>query len=181
MLILIDDREKCPFRLPTHDGNAPSGSHALPQAPQFATSGDYTIAGHEKHLAIERKKASELYQTVGSGRARFRHELERLREIHEATEICQGSGPPHRHRIGYACIIVEGSLSQVIGLGSADAAGFTKRGQASAGRGRRVTAEMVIATLTAWSVEFGVPIWFAGELEIAERLAWSILGHARWR
>lgn len=146
MTILIDDREKAPFRFPAE---APTIRARL-------DTGDYSIRGLEHLLAIERKKCSELYNTVGSGRARFRAELGRMRDIMDCG--------------GYAAIVVEGSLSQIIGFG-----------ELQAQRGRAVRAGHVIGSLLAWSIELGIPIWFAGELELAERITWELLRQSEKR
>jgi len=39
--------------------------------------GDYSIAGYENKIAIERKSANDLFQTLGKGHKRFQKELER--------------------------------------------------------------------------------------------------------
>ncbi len=155
--ILIDDREKTPFGFPSHDGS----KQVIHKLRHRLLTGDYSLLGLEDFVAIERKKASELFHTVGAGRKNFIAELRRMEVI--------------INRGGYAAIVVEGSLRQVIGLGEASDIAMTARGVATAGVGRRVTAEQVIGTLTTWSVMFRVPVWFAGGLAHAEALTFGLL------
>lgn len=140
MTILIDDREKAPFQFPPE----------VPTIRARLETGDYSLCTLEHLVAIERKKCSELFHTVGAGRAPFRAELDRLRAI--------------MTRGGYAAIVVEGSLPQIVGLG-----------EVFRGRGRLVKSAQVIGTLAAWSIEYMIPIWFSGELELAERITWNLL------
>ena len=62
-------------------------------------TGDYSIAGCEDRLVIERKSAADLVGSVTAGNARFRREHERMQAIVTAG--------------GFACVIVEGSLSAI--------------------------------------------------------------------
>jgi len=42
--------------------------------------GDYSIEGYEDKIAIERKSAADLFQTLGKGHRRFKKELERAKD-----------------------------------------------------------------------------------------------------
>ena len=59
-------------------------------------TGDYTLAGLEEHISIERKEFSDLIGCMTSSRERFEKELMRMRSY------------PFR------CIVVEGSYSDII-------------------------------------------------------------------
>jgi len=59
-------------------------------------AGDYSLAGFERMVAVERKTLDDLVSTVIHARDRFRRELERLAQ-YEA-----------------ACIVVEGNLRDVL-------------------------------------------------------------------
>lgn len=79
--IIIDTREQRPYEFPDY----PVERRCLP-------AGDYSLAGYESRVAIERKCLSDAYGVVGGGRERFLRELRLL--------------------AGYAspCIIIEASL-----------------------------------------------------------------------
>ena len=70
MKIIVDSREQCPFAFAGYDAVAVAGS--LP-------TGDYSVAGLESHIAIERKSLADLVGSLTSGRERFTRELERGR------------------------------------------------------------------------------------------------------
>jgi len=66
--ILIDTREQDALPIT-----------AYPTAPGTLTSGDYSFAGGEHWLAIERKTIADLVRSLTTERPRFLRELERLR------------------------------------------------------------------------------------------------------
>jgi ERCC4-type nuclease len=43
------------------------------------STGDYSVRGFERSMAIERKNLADLYGSLGNGRERFKKELERLK------------------------------------------------------------------------------------------------------
>ncbi len=68
-------------------------------------SGDYSIAGHENAVAVERKSAADLFGTLGTGRQRFTRELERLATYTVAVIVVEAewstiwTQPPARSRM----------------------------------------------------------------------------------
>jgi len=56
---------------------------------QKLDSGDYSIAGYERDIAIERKSASDLLGCIGKGRERFVRELTRLADMQYAAVVCE--------------------------------------------------------------------------------------------
>ena len=64
---IIDSREQKPFGL--HPLNTESGTLA---------TGDYSVKGLERHIAVERKSLDDFVSCVGRERARFERELQRL-------------------------------------------------------------------------------------------------------
>ena len=86
--IVVDSREQLPYEF----------SGAVVKA---LASGDYSIAGLEDHIAIERKTKPDAYASLGRGRARFRREVERLAELDYAAIVIEDtltgflSRPPH--------------------------------------------------------------------------------------
>lgn len=92
--ILIDTREQQPFPLIGYET-------------RIATlrSGDYSLAGFEDRVAVERKSKSDAYGCVGSGRRRFVDCLERLAALERAAIVIERSiedfdqHPPERTQI----------------------------------------------------------------------------------
>ncbi|MBD3335256.1 MAG: hypothetical protein GF355_07040 [Candidatus Eisenbacteria bacterium] len=79
-LFVIDSREQRPYRL------EPSKVAALP-------TGDYSIAGFEDRIAVERKTKADLYVCIGRERQRFERELERLAGFDFAAIVIECSLP----------------------------------------------------------------------------------------
>lgn len=75
-LIVVDTRESLPLGFP---GSTAKG---LP-------TGDYSIAGMEERVAIERKTLSDLFTCVGRERGRFERELERLAAMERAAVVIE--------------------------------------------------------------------------------------------
>ena len=78
--ITIDTREQTPW----HFAN-------LPSAPGTLASGDYSIAGLEHLVAVERKSLPHLLGCVGRERDRFKRELHRLQAYRFALVIVEAS------------------------------------------------------------------------------------------
>lgn len=88
--IVVDTREQLPYEFPAHA--AYTVRRALP-------AGDYSLAGREREVAVERKSLDDLVHTVIRERERFRNEL----------KLLQG--------YWHACIVVEGNLDDVFSGG----------------------------------------------------------------
>ena len=69
--VIIDTREQTPWRFSAEVEVARGTLH----------TGDYSLAGHESAICIERKSLDDLVQTVTRGRERFERELERMRSF----------------------------------------------------------------------------------------------------
>lgn len=54
-------------------------------------TGDYSIKGFERTIAIERKSLSDLFGTVGGGHARFKAELQRALALDYFAIVVDGS------------------------------------------------------------------------------------------
>ena len=88
--LVIDSREQEPW---SFDSSVVAVERrALP-------AGDYSVAGLEDRVAVERKSLDDLIATVIRGRKRFARELERLRTYDAA------------------CIVVEASLAELMAGG----------------------------------------------------------------
>ncbi len=80
--IVIDTREQAPYSF--EPARAGSVRTALP-------AGDYSLAGLESVVAIERKSLDDLAATVIHGRDRFHRELKRLARYESACVVVEGS------------------------------------------------------------------------------------------
>lgn len=73
---VVDTREQRPWDL------EPAVRKGLP-------TGDYSITGLEEMFCIERKSLPDLLGVIGSGRARFERELERMGSYHKAFLVIE--------------------------------------------------------------------------------------------
>jgi ERCC4-type nuclease len=87
-VIKIDTREQRPFDFSGYGISTEVGTLA---------SGDYSLAGYESQVAIERKSLDDFIRSIIHERERFFAELRRLQEM------------------SYAAIVVEGSLVDIFG------------------------------------------------------------------
>jgi hypothetical protein len=87
--ILIDRREQNPWTfgaVVVGRAKAP----ALPTLPATLAEGDYTVAGFQGRIVVERKSAADFLATLGQGRARFDREIARLSAYERAAIIVEG-------------------------------------------------------------------------------------------
>ncbi len=124
----------------------------VPRTVVTLATGDYSVSRFENQLCIERKSAADLVGSVTSGNARFRREHERMADI---VKFGGNSG-------GFACVIVEGSLSAICDELDQDT-------------GRRVTSESIMGAVASWPRRYGVHWLFAGDRRRAELLAFRIM------
>lgn len=122
--IIVDTREQHPLVF----GNLPTVRGTL-------DTGDYSVAGLEHLIAVERKSLPDLLACLGHGRDRFKRELQRLRA--------------HRFRL----LIIE-----------ADAATI-ERGEWRS----QLKPQHVFGALASWTVTYGLPVWLAGNHEMASQ------------
>lgn len=79
--VIVDSREQLPYSL-----------QPLQSVPGSLQSGDYSLLGMERDVAIERKSVGDLIGCMtGEGRLRFLRELERLQGIRHAAVVVEGS------------------------------------------------------------------------------------------
>jgi ERCC4-type nuclease len=69
--IIIDTREQTPYHFSSIDPIPETITATL-------KTGDYSLAGFENRIAIERKSAPDLFGSMGRGRVRFEKEFARL-------------------------------------------------------------------------------------------------------
>lgn len=102
--VVIDTREQQSYSFARIPADASQGGGLLAVRTEVRTlkSGDYSLAGYEHRVAVERKSLSDAYGTIGQGRDRFERELARLNSMQFAAVIVEaewsevlGSPPPH--------------------------------------------------------------------------------------
>lgn len=116
--IVIDTREQAPFRFTGFNALKHQGGKRIVVevvTDRCLATGDYSIAGMETRVAVERKSKSDLFGSLGRERARFEREVERLNAMefgavvvecdwHEIHEL-----PPARTQM--TAESVEGSIA----------------------------------------------------------------------
>ncbi|MBS0202302.1 MAG: ERCC4 domain-containing protein [Planctomycetes bacterium] len=91
--VLIDTREQAPWSFRGLTTNADKGYRPLVIDCRSATlpTGDYSIAGFESRIAIERKSLSDAFSTFTHDRERWTRELERMRSYETCHVVIEGS------------------------------------------------------------------------------------------
>ena len=84
MKIIIDTREQCPFSFRHEKMDATT-------APGTLAVGDYSLAGLEDKVAVERKSLPDLVMCLGRERERFERELARGAALDAFAVVCEGS------------------------------------------------------------------------------------------
>jgi len=125
-----------------------SGAKGIAVRVTTLSTGDYSISGLENRVSIERKSLSDAYGTIGRGRERFVRELDRLAAIHAHPDG------------GYAAILVEADLRT-----------FFERPP----RYTKLHPRSAIGSVLAWSVRYGIPVWFAGSRRYGEAVTRKLL------
>jgi ERCC4-type nuclease len=106
--VQIDTREQLPYTFSNLFANADKGHARLivPTVRRVIEIGDYTIAGLETVVAIERKSKEDLYSSIGQRRENFVHRLQVLSDhrifgavIVEAGWDSLVGDPPHYSRL----------------------------------------------------------------------------------
>jgi ERCC4-type nuclease len=110
--VLIDTREQAPYSFRGLTANADKDYTPLIVDCRTATlpTGDYSIAGFENYITLERKSLSDAFNTFTHDRERWERELDRMRKIPachvviEASfdEIAQGPVKPGGANVGKA-------------------------------------------------------------------------------
>jgi DNA excision repair protein ERCC-4 len=106
-LLLIDSREQSPYDFQGLRADAKDGRRPLQVRTEVRglPSGDYSIAGQEQWVAVERKSAADLFGTIGQHRERFERELARLNEMTFAAVVVEAewsellAHPPPRTKL----------------------------------------------------------------------------------
>ena len=80
MRIAVDTREQRPFTFESYSVEVVRGTLA---------AGDYSLAGLESLVTVERKELSDLAACLGRERSRFENELQRLRAYESAAVVVE--------------------------------------------------------------------------------------------
>jgi DNA excision repair protein ERCC-4 len=137
--VLIDGREKAPYRFTGIDSDARDGRRKIIVPTKWAhlKSGDYTVDGLQDIIAVERKSLKDLYGTLGQDRARFQAEHERMAKMQRAV------------------VVIEASWFEIINMPpSFDYAGEMLQS--------KLPPKTVFRTALSWHVRYGVP-WIVAE------------------
>lgn len=105
--IIIDTREQLPFGFAGLHADARNKRQLLevPCETRTLASGDYSVAGYEDQIAVERKSLEDLYHSLGRERRRFRREIERLAAMRYAAVMIEATwqtameSPPELSRL----------------------------------------------------------------------------------
>lgn len=105
--VIADTREQQPYEFAGLKADARQGGGPLVIEVRRGTlaSGDYSLAGYEDRVAVERKSLADLYGTLGKGRERFERELARLNAMETARVVVEAEWsvvvgePPPRSRL----------------------------------------------------------------------------------
>lgn len=139
--VVIDTREQAPFSFQgmTADANKQHKPLVVPVEFRGLSTGDYSVAGLENFICIERKSAADLYSTLGQGRDRFEREHERMKEM-----VARG---------GWCAVVVEAGMNALLTQPPA---------------GSRLNPKTVFRTSIAWQQRYGVPWVFLDGRRLAE-------------
>lgn len=105
--VQIDTREQLPYSFANLTTNADKGHARLivPTVRRVIEIGDYTIAGLETVVAIERKSKEDLYSSIGQRRENFVHRLSVLAGMRFGAVMVEAGwdsligDPPHYSRL----------------------------------------------------------------------------------
>ena len=134
LTILTDTREQRPYTFRQY-------SDVKTESATLRT-GDYSIAGFQDKITIERKSLTDLFGSCGSGRKRFEAEFKRM--------------------AGYdvAGLVIESDFLDVFRTPPK----YTK-----------MNPKSVYRTVLAWSVRYGVHVWWGHNREMSEKIVYIVL------
>lgn len=146
--VIVDTREQAPYSFTNMVANADEDHHPILVPTKFEglPTGDYSIAGFESLLCIERKELSDLYHTLGQGRDRFQREHERMAEM-----VARG---------GYCSVVIEADWETILNNPPPRA---------------RVNPKVIFRTALSWQVKYGVQWQTCGGRRLAEIMTFRLL------
>lgn len=145
--VVIDSREQLPYSF-TGLTTATGEALVVPTVVRGLASGDYSIEGIEKEIAVERKSLDDCYGSVTWGRDRFEREVARLDDLP-----------------GGADVVIEATWLEVVAPA-----------EYRPGWTNRTDPQSVVGTIIAWRRRYPRVHWWAcGDRRGAEKLTFSIL------
>jgi DNA excision repair protein ERCC-4 len=87
--VIVDTREQAPYHFSGISGDKSGQTLVIPITNMALRSGDYSIAGFEDQIAIERKSHADFLGSIGRGRDRLRAEMERLSAMKYAAVVVE--------------------------------------------------------------------------------------------
>jgi len=105
--VVIDGREKLHYRFTGFRADANKRNRPVVVPTQWAhlQTGDYSIAGCESRVCVERKSLDDLFGTLAGGRERFEREHQRMAAMQRAIVVIEASWfdvlrmPPRRSKL----------------------------------------------------------------------------------
>lgn len=129
--VIVDTREQAPFRFVGIVADETKQPLVVPLiTDQALATGDYSIAGLESVLTIERKSVGDFASSITHDRERFEFEMERMRTIVDVG--------------GYAAVCIEGDWDELLYK-------YPERS--------RVSAKCISRTIASWSIRYRVQFW----------------------
>ena len=84
-VVVCDSREQAPFAFQNIEG-----VDVVRTVTRGLPTGDYSIAGFEDRIAIERKSVGDFYMSIGAERERFEREMIRLQQMEFSAVVIEG-------------------------------------------------------------------------------------------
>lgn len=145
--VRVDNREQAPWGFTGIDDDKSKLPLIVPLITgQHLDTGDYSIAGYEHLLTIERKSCSDFASSITHDRERFEREMERMREM-----VLHG---------GHAAVVIEGDWRELLINYPAKS---------------KVTAKCISRTIASWSIRYGVHFWPMMDRRHAELWAFRLM------
>lgn len=139
LTVLVDTREQKPWAF----------SQGVATLRATLPSGDYSILGQEKRVAIERKSLDDLLQSLTHSRERFMAEIERLSTY------------------DFAAVFVEDDLTRVLCI---------MQDKSNTQIRSKMEPSALVGSCAKLTVDYGVPVIWTGSRPIAEAYAERMLG-----
>jgi ERCC4-type nuclease len=104
-VVCIDTREQLPYQFARPLSGPRRKRYTVQTTVTTLPTGDYSLAGCEGQVSVERKSLSDLYSTLGAGRVRFLNELERFAAYQFSAVVVEAewsrvlAEPPKRSRL----------------------------------------------------------------------------------
>lgn len=91
--VIVDSREQAPFQFTGFTADARHKGKPLIVPIEIAglTTGDYSLAGFEQRICVERKSKADAYGTFGRDRERWERELDRMAKMDFAAVVVEAS------------------------------------------------------------------------------------------